>query len=74
MSCNHLGNGKVPLFSLWERIHSGNRPETACVNLQEVHGGNFSQDPEIGGKKFSIPAFECEVQERSENSTGRCSE
>ena len=58
MSCNHLGNGKVPLFSLWERIYSGNRPETTCVNLQEAHGGNFSQDPEIGGKKFSIPAFQ----------------
>ena len=65
---------QVPLFSLWERIYSGNRPETACVNLQEAHGRNFSQNPEIGSKKFSIPAFQCKVQERSGNSTSRCSE
>ena len=74
MSCNHLQNGKVPLFSIWERIYSGNRPEATCVNLQKAHGGNFSQDLEIGCKKFSIPAFQCEVQEMSGNSAGRCSE
>ena len=61
VSCKHLGNGKVPLFHLWERIYSGDRPETPCVNLQEAHGGNFSQDPEIGGKKFSITAFQCQI-------------
>ena len=74
VSCNHLGNGMFHYFLYGKEFYSGDRPEATCVNLQEAHGGNFSQHPEIGGKKFSIPAFQCEVQEMSGNSTGRCSE
>ena len=74
MSCNHLGNGKVPPFHPWEGVYAGDRPETPCVNIQEAHDGNFSQDPVIDGKKFSIPTIPRQVQERNGNFIGRHSE
>ena len=74
VSCNHLGNGKVPLLPLWKGIHIGDRPEAPCVHLQEAHGGNIFKDSEVSGEKLSIPALLCQGQERSGNSTGRCSE
>ena len=33
-----MGNGKVPLLSIWKGIHIGNRPEDTCKYLQETHG------------------------------------
>ena len=44
---NNLGHGKIPLLSVWEGIHTRNRPEASSFHLQEAHGGNFPKDPKI---------------------------
>ena len=31
-------NGKIPLFPVWQGIHTGNRSETTCKYIQEAHG------------------------------------
>ena len=67
-----MGHGKVPLLSPWKGVYLGNRSEATSINLQEAHGGNLAKDPEIGGEKLPISAFQCTVQERSRNSTSRC--
>ena len=54
---NNLGHGKIPLFSVWEGIHTRNRPEASSFHLQEAHGGNFPKDPEIDCYKLSISAI-----------------
>ena len=58
-----MGHGKVPLFSLWQGIHLGDRSKTTGVNLQEAHDGNFPMDPEIDSEKLPISVFQCCVQE-----------
>ena len=68
-----MGNGKVPLLSVWKRIYFGDRPEATSIDLQETYGGNFSKDPELSSEKLPISAFQCQAQERSGNSTSRCS-
>ena len=35
---NYMGNGKIPLFPVWQGIHTGNRSETTCKYIQEAHG------------------------------------
>ena len=57
MSCNHLGNGKVPLVPLWKGIHIGDRSEATSIDLQETYGGNISKDSEVSSEKLSIPTF-----------------
>ena len=42
VSCNNLGNGKVPLLPVWQAVHIGDWPETIGGDLQEAHGGNLS--------------------------------
>ena len=44
------------------------------VSICETYGGNFSKDPEIDSEKLPISTFQCAVQERSGNSTSRCSQ
>ena len=34
---NSLGNGNVPLLSVWKGIHIGNRSEATCKYLQEAY-------------------------------------
>ena len=41
------GMEKIPLLSVWEGIHTRNRPEAFSFHLQEAHGGNFPKDPKI---------------------------
>ena len=65
-------HGKIPQLSLWKGVYLGNGAEATSINLQEAYGGNFPKDPEIGGEKLSILAFQHTVQERCENSTSRC--
>ena len=71
---NHMGHGKVPLLSLWKGIHFGDRPKATSIDIQETYGGNFSKDPEVSSEKLPISTFQCQVQERSGNSTSRCSQ
>ena len=71
---NNMGHGKVPLLSLWKGIYFGDRPEATCIDLQETYGGNFSKDPEVSSEKLPISTFQHQVQERSGNSTSRCSQ
>ena len=35
---NYMGNGKVPLFPVWQGIHTGNRSKATCKYLQKAHG------------------------------------
>ena len=74
MLSHDMGNGKVPLFPVWKGIYFGDRPEATSINLQETYGGNFSKDPEVSSERLPISAFQCQVQERSENSTSTCSQ
>ena len=69
-----MGHVKVSLFSLWKGIYLGNGSEATSINLQETYGGNFPKDPEISFEKLAISTFQCTVQERSRNSTSRCTE
>ena len=68
----NMEHRKVPLLSLWNGVYLGNRSKVTSINLQEGYGGNFPKDPEIGGEKLSISAFQCTVQEMSGNTISRC--
>ena len=35
---NYMGNGKIPLFPVWQGIHTGNRSKATCKYIQEAHG------------------------------------
>ena len=66
------GMEKFHYFLYGKEFTLENRSKATSINLQEAYGGNFPKDPEIGCEKLSIPAIPCTVQERSGNSTGRC--
>ena len=42
------------------------------VSIYKKHMEKFPKDPEIDSEKLPIPTFQCTIQERSENSTSRC--
>ena len=67
------GAWKIPLLSIWQGVHFGDKSETICIHIQETHGGNFSKDPEVSSEKLPISTLQHQVQERSGNSTSRCS-
>ena len=58
MFSHNMGNGKVPLLSVWKRSYFGERPEATSINLQETYGGNFSKDPEVSSENLPILAFQ----------------
>ena len=41
VSCDNMGNGKVPLLPVWQAVHIGDQPETIGGNLQEALGGDL---------------------------------
>ena len=54
---NNLGQGEIPLLSVWEGIHTRNQSKASSFHLQETHGGDFPKDPEIDCQNLSIPAI-----------------
>ena len=66
------GMEKFQYFLYGKEFIIENRSKATCVHLQEAHGGNFLKDPQIDSEKLPISAFQCTVQERSGNSTSRC--
>ena len=62
VSSHNMGHGKIPLLSLWKGDYLGNGSEATSIYLQEAYGGNFPKDPEIGGEKLPISAFQNTVQ------------
>ena len=57
MFSHNIKNGKVPLLSLWKRIHIGDKSEATSIDLQETYGGNISKDSEVNSEKFPISTF-----------------
>ena len=54
---HNMGNGKVPLLSLWKGIHIGDRSDTTSIDLQETYGRNISKDSEVSSEELPILAF-----------------
>ena len=57
MFSNNLGDGEIPLLSIWKRIHFGDQSEAISLNIQEAHGEDFPKGPEIGCEELPIPAI-----------------
>ena len=70
----NMGHGKVPLLPIWKGIYFGHRPKATSIDLQETYGGDFPKDPELSSEKLPISTFQSTGQERSGNSTSRCSQ
>ena len=61
-------------YFLYGKEFNFDRPKATSINLQETYGGNLYKNPEVSSKKLPTSTFQCAVQERSRNSTSRCSQ
>ena len=69
---NYLGDGMIPLLSLWKTFHPANGSEITAFYLQKTHGQYFTMDSEGHLQKLPISTLWCLICPWQGNTTGRC--
>ena len=68
---NYLGDGMIPLLSLWKTFHPANGSEITAFYLQKTHGQYFTMDSEGHLQKLPISTLWCLICPWQGNTTGR---